>query len=69
MVAARNIPTRAGRPLQERAASDFQAAYDIQASYLDQIGDHPKSELLMAWRTRTIAWATKTKRAHILRSC
>jgi len=48
MVAARSTPdpTRA-RPLFERAASDFQAAYDLQTSYLDQLGDHPKSELLM----------------------
>jgi tetratricopeptide (TPR) repeat protein len=48
MVAARNIsdPSRA-RPLFERAASDFQTAYDVQSAHLDELGDHPKSELLM----------------------
>ena len=48
MTAARNTPDPSrARPLLERAASDFQAAYDMQATYLDQIGDHPMSELLM----------------------
>jgi tetratricopeptide (TPR) repeat protein len=48
MVAARNTPDPArARPLFERAASDYQAAYDMQASRLDEMGDHPKSELLM----------------------
>jgi tetratricopeptide (TPR) repeat protein len=48
MVAARSTPdpTRA-RPLFERAASDFQHAYDLQSSRFDKLGDHSKSELLM----------------------
>jgi tetratricopeptide (TPR) repeat protein len=48
MAAARNIPEPSrSRPLLERAAVDFQTAYDMQAPHLEQLGDHPKSELLM----------------------
>jgi tetratricopeptide (TPR) repeat protein len=48
MGAARNIPDPDGaRPLFERAASDFQHVYDLQVSYLDKLGDHPKGELLV----------------------
>jgi len=48
MTAARVTPDPArARPLFERAASDYQRAYDLQSSRLDQLGDHPKGELLM----------------------
>lgn len=48
MAAARNIPDpERSRPLFERAASDYQRAYDLQLSRLDTMGDHPKGELLI----------------------
>lgn len=35
------------RPLVERAVSDYEKAYELQADRLDQLGTHPRGELLI----------------------
>ncbi len=64
MTAARSIPDPSrSRPLFERAASDFQRAYDIQQPYLDKLGDHPRGELLMGLADTYYRLGDETKAA------
>ena len=46
MVASRNMPPAIAKPLLERALSDYEHAFELQSSYLDKLGAHPKGELL-----------------------
>lgn len=40
------MPDEVGRPLLEKAVTDYEKALEIQKARLDQLGDHPKGELL-----------------------
>lgn len=64
MAAARSTPDPAmARPLFERAATDYQRAYDLQLDHLDQLGDHPKGELLMGLADTYYRLGDETKAA------
>ena len=44
--ATRNMPPAMAKPLLEKAVSDYERTLELQASYFDTLGDHPKGELL-----------------------
>jgi tetratricopeptide (TPR) repeat protein len=44
---SRFMPPEMGRPLIERAVSDYEKAYELQADHLDQIGTHSRGELMI----------------------
>jgi tetratricopeptide (TPR) repeat protein len=46
LVATRNMPPDAARPLIEQAVGNYEKVLTIQASYFSTLGDHPKGELL-----------------------
>ena len=45
--AGRNAPAIMGRPLLQAVREDFEATYESQKEFLDQLGDHPLGELRM----------------------
>jgi tetratricopeptide (TPR) repeat protein len=44
--ATRQIPPQMARPLLESAVRGYEHVLELQASYFDTLGDHPKGELL-----------------------
>jgi hypothetical protein len=46
LVATRNMPPDAARPLIEQAVGNYERVLTIQAPYFSTLGDHPKGELL-----------------------
>jgi len=44
--ATRNMPPPMAKPLLDKAVSDYERTLDVQASYFNTLGDHPKGELL-----------------------
>jgi tetratricopeptide (TPR) repeat protein len=46
LVATRNMPADAARPLIEQAVGNYEKVLTIQAPYFSTLGDHPKGELL-----------------------
>lgn len=46
LTASRFVPPDQARPLIEKGLSDFEHTLEIQASYFDQLGTHPRGELL-----------------------
>jgi tetratricopeptide (TPR) repeat protein len=46
LVATRNMPADAARPLLEQALGNYEKVLTIQAPYFSTLGDHPKGELL-----------------------
>ena len=46
LVATRNMPADAARPLLEQALGNYEKVLAIQAPYFSTLGDHPKGELL-----------------------
>jgi tetratricopeptide (TPR) repeat protein len=46
LVATRNMPADAARPLIEQAVGNYEKVLAIQAPYFSTLGDHPKGELL-----------------------
>jgi tetratricopeptide (TPR) repeat protein len=44
--ATRTMPPAMAKPLLEKAVSDYERTLELQASYFDTLGDHPKGELL-----------------------
>ncbi len=47
MSAARQMPPQMAEPLREDALSDYLTIYEIQQGTLDQLGTHPRGELLL----------------------
>jgi tetratricopeptide (TPR) repeat protein len=47
MSAARHMPPQMAEPLREDALSDYLAIYEIQKGSLEQLGAHPRGELLL----------------------
>jgi tetratricopeptide (TPR) repeat protein len=48
LTASRYVPSaEMARPLIERGLTDFEKAYDVQASYLADLGTHPRGELMI----------------------
>ena len=46
LVATRNMPADAARPLLEQALGNYEKVLAIQTPYFSTLGDHPKGELL-----------------------
>jgi tetratricopeptide (TPR) repeat protein len=46
LVATRNMPGEAAKPLLEQAVGNYEKVLAIQAPYFSTLGDHPKGELL-----------------------
>ena len=44
--ATRNMPPQVARPLIEKAVSDYSHVEDMQKAYFEQLGTHPRGELL-----------------------
>jgi tetratricopeptide (TPR) repeat protein len=44
--ATQNMPAEIGRPLVEKAVSDYEHVLALQSPYFSTLGDHPKGELL-----------------------
>lgn len=44
--ASRSAPPAMGTPLLTRALADYEHVYDLQKTYFDRLGVHPRSELL-----------------------
>ena len=47
ITSTRFMPEDMARPLLAKAVQDYQRAYDLQSAALDQLGTHPKGELLL----------------------
>ena len=48
LTASRYVPSaEMARPLIEKGLTDFEKAYDVQASYLADLGTHPRGELMI----------------------
>jgi hypothetical protein len=48
LTASRYVPSaEMARPLIEKGLTDFEKAYDVQASYLTDLGTHPRGELMI----------------------
>lgn len=46
ITASRFMPKEFGRPLLDRAISDYEHVLKMQTAYFDKLGEHPKGELL-----------------------